>query len=123
MNEQKFTQGDDVVLTFYAQDETGEPVSLTGATFVTKIPGKTAVVEFDNTKHAIVDAATGKYTLTLDAADTESVEAGQDKDILTTVTIDDKKTTYRNMGVLQVFPPAQSTAQVASSNIFIGAAL
>lgn len=123
MDEIQFTQGDKAVLTLYAQDAQGNVIDLTGATFVTRIAGKTAVSEFDDSKHAIVDAAQGKYTLTLDASDTADMEAGAGQDILTTITIASAPYTYRRMGALTIFGAAAPQAAQASTNIFLGAAL
>lgn len=123
MNEIKFTQGDAALIVLFAEDEFGEPLDLTGATIVTKIAGKNSVTEFDNSKHTIVTAAQGKYTLNLSVADTAALESGSGMDVLSTVTQGGRPITYRGMGVLEVFPPAQAQAAAAQTNIFLGSGL
>lgn len=123
MNEIQFTQGDAAIIALYAEDESGEPLDLTGATIVTKIAGKTLVSSFDNSKHTIVDAAKGEYTLNLTVADTAGIEVGEGQDIISTVTQSGNPITFRGMGVLVVFAPAQAQAVAAVSNIFLGAGL
>lgn len=123
MNELHFTQGDAVEIVRYAQDELGGAIDITGATFATSLVGKTTVATLDNSKHAIVGAAEGKYKITLSPADSAAVEAGAGKDILTTITIGGNPTTYRGMGVLEVYGPAAPQATLGATNIFIGAGL
>ena len=123
MNEIKFTQGNAALIVLFAEDEFGEPLDLTGATFVTKIASKNAVTEFDNSKHTIVDADQGKYTLSLTTSDTAALEVGSGLDVLSTVTQGGRPITFRGMGVLEVFPPAQAQAASASTNIFLGSGL
>lgn len=123
LNTIKFTQGNVASITLYAEDEFGAPLNLAGATFMTQITGKTTVASFDNTKHTIVDAEKGQYTLDLTPTDTSGVEAGAAKDVLSTVTQGGNPITYRGIGVLEVFGPAAPQNPVAQTNIFFGAAL
>ncbi len=119
----QFTQGNATSITLYAEDEFGAPIDITNATFVTQFPGSTSVVEFGTDKHEIVDAAKGQYKLNLLSADTALVEAGQDKDILSTMTQSGNPLTFRGIGLVQVFAPASPTAVAGKTNIFFGAAL
>lgn len=123
MNEIHFTQGDAVELIRYAQDETGGAVNIAGATFATSLVGKTSVASLDDSKHTILDAEKGEYKITLTGAESAAVEAGAGKDILTTITVADKATTYRSMGVLEVYGPASPQATQGATNIFLGAGL
>lgn len=120
----QFTQGNYTEITLYAEDEFGSPIVLSeGDSFITDFPGTSEVISFDNTKHTIVDGEKGQYKLTLTAADTATIEAGSNKDILSTVTQAGKPLTMRGIGMVQVFAPASPTALAGKTNIFMGAAL
>ena len=120
----QFTQGDYTEITLFAEDEFGAPIKLLeGDSFVTQFPGSSQVVEFDNSKHTIVDGEKGEYKLTLQTTDSAKVEAGSNKDIYSKVNQGGKLLTMRGIGVVQVFAPAGPTALAGQTNIFMGAAL
>lgn len=102
--ELSFTQGDQVVLTLYAQDQFGNPVNITGATFNTQINGPNGAgpATFGNSQHAIVNAAIGQFTLTLAATDTPNCGIGANKDIITQITIGGAPQYYQGLGILTV---------------------
>lgn len=101
------TKGDTAVLQLTATDGDGNPVDLTGATFSTKIKGPSGSdVTFANAKHAAdpdQNANKGKFTLSLDATDTESLEASDNKEIVTKVTQGSTVTQFRGV-ILNVLP-------------------
>lgn len=103
----EFTQGDDVVLNLVATDGDGNPINITGATFSTQILGQNpnGPVVFGNSQHAITDATTGQFTLTLSQSDSMSCGLGINKTILTKITISGKVTYFRGQGILKVNPP------------------
>lgn len=102
-----FSLGDYVVLTLYAQDNSGTPVNIAGATFSTQILGPNGVgpIVFGNAKHAIVASAFGQFTLTLGTVDTAQCGLGPNKDILTTITIGGNSAIFQGQGILVVEPP------------------
>jgi hypothetical protein len=103
-----FTQGDNVVLQLQATDDNGNPQNITGATFSSEILAQNSptpgAVTFGNSQHAITNATFGMFTLTLAQTDTSNVGYGFNKDIITAVTIGGNQTTYRGMGILNVYP-------------------
>lgn len=102
----QFTQGDNAVLNLTATDGNGNPVDLTGATFTTyiKSPNGSAVSVFNNTKHAIVSAAAGTFTLTLSPTDTAACGEGENKEILTVITQSAKPIYFHGFNMLTVYP-------------------
>lgn len=102
-----FTQGDTVVLQLQATDESGNPQNISGATFSSQMLGPLAVgpVTFGNAKHTIVNAGIGSFTLNLTANDSASIGYGNNKDIVTSITISGAQTTYRGVGLATVWPP------------------
>lgn len=103
-----FTQGDQVTLSLTAQDSSGNPINLTSATFSTQMLGANGAgpVTFGNSKHAIVSATLGQFTITLAPSDTQSVGYGGNKDILTQITQSGSPMYIRGVGILTVNPPA-----------------
>jgi hypothetical protein len=99
-----FSQGDDqIVLNLVAQDGQGNPVDIAGATFETQILGfSRTVVVVPNGQHAIVDATTGKFQVTLTAAETAACSNGQGKDITTKIVIAGQTIYYHGFGILTV---------------------
>lgn len=98
------TQGDAVEFYLQAVDGAGNPVNLTGASFVTQIKGPNGVIDsFDNSHHAITDAVNGLFTLTLSATETQSLGLGANKAIITEVTIGGNPTYYRGENLLTVY--------------------
>lgn len=103
----KITQGDTAVINFTAKSG-GSPITLTGATFETKVKGPDGeVVTFANSKHtANPNQVTnkGKFTLTLDETDTASIGQGDNKDVVTKITIGASVIYYHGNGILEVLP-------------------
>lgn len=100
-----FTQGDTATLTLAAQDGNGNPINITGASFVTEIRGLGGVVvSFDNSQHTIIDAVNGVFQLALSQSDTESCGASGNKDIVTRITQGSTILYYRGQGILTVLP-------------------
>ncbi len=100
-----FTQGDTAILNLTANTGTcpPTPMNITGATFTTYILGAAGVVEeFDNSQHAIVDAAEGTFTLTLSAEDTAECGIGFEKDIITEVVQGGSTVYLHGIGILNV---------------------
>jgi hypothetical protein len=100
------TQGDDASLVFYAYDEDGVAVDLTGATFSTTVRGSSGTVTFVNAKHAAdADQVTnkGKFTLSLSAADTATIKAEPRKEIVVKTVQSGAAKYYRGV-VLKVLP-------------------
>lgn len=105
-NPVNFTQGDNAILQLTAVDAAGNPVNIAGATFSTQMLGvQGQPVTFGNGQHAIINAALGQFTLTLAQVDTENVNIGSNKDIVTAITIGGNVTYYRGSGILTVNPP------------------
>ncbi len=105
-NQLQFSQGDVVTLNLNVTDGLGNPINLTGATFSTQILGPTGVIAvFGNSQHTIVTAADGTFTLALSTSDTQACNNGNNKDVLTTVTIGGSPIIYRGIGILNVYPP------------------
>lgn len=104
----KITQGDTAVLQLKATTDGTTAFDLTGAVFTTKVRGPGAVVSFDNTKHAVVSAPAGTFTLTLSAADTASLSLGSAKEMLTTVVQGGSTRSFR-AAILTVLPPAPTS--------------
>jgi hypothetical protein len=109
----EFTQGDNVTLNLLATDDQNNPINLTGATFTTQIQGPNVVgpVSFPNNEHTLGNQTTnpGTFSLTLQQSDTMSCGLGQNKEILTEVTISGLVTYFRGESILTVYPadPAQ----------------
>jgi hypothetical protein len=103
-----FTQGDNVVLMLQATDDNGNPINITGATFVSQILGPNSPtpgpITFGNSQHAITNAVFGMFTLTLAQADSNNCGIGYNKDIISELTISSAQTTYRGMGILNIYP-------------------
>lgn len=104
-----FSQNDNVVLTLIATDTQGNPVTLTGATFSTQIlgPNNTGAVTFPNAQHtANADQVNfkGYFTLTLGTADTGACAIGENKDIVTAITISGNVASYQGLSILEVLP-------------------
>ncbi len=105
-----FTQGDNnVVLNLTATDGNGNPINITGASFSTQIlgPNNVGPVTFGNSQHALVSGPAGTFTLTLanNGGDTASCGIGENKDILTTVTLSSSVINLLGRGILAVRPP------------------
>ena len=102
-----FTQGDAPTLNLYAQDQNGNPINLSGATFSTQINGANGVgaVTFGNSQHTIVNASTGQFQLTLATTDTQNCGEGQNKSIVTSITIGGSVLNFWGNGILQVLAP------------------
>lgn len=99
------TQGETVILNLTAEVDEDTPFDLTGAVFSTKIRGlENRVVTLADAAHAIVSAAAGTYTLTLTAANTQALEPGVGKEIVTTVTQGAGVKVFR-AEILNVLPP------------------
>lgn len=103
-----FTQGDQVILSLTAVDGDGNPVDLTGASFVSQILGYGGMpVSFPNGQHTADPdqvANRGQYTLALSIDDTTSCNIGYDKDILTLISLGSTPIMYRAR-ILNVLPP------------------
>lgn len=101
----EFTQGDNAVITLYAQDEYGNPVNLAGATFSTQINGANGAgpFTFGNSQHAIVNASIGQFTLTLATTDSAKCGEGVNKNIITEITIGGQIQYYQGFGILTVY--------------------
>lgn len=101
-----FTQGDDVVLNLRARQGDGSYVDLTGATFSTTMRGIDNIdVTFANAKHtADPDQVTnkGRFTLTLNPTDTDSVKIGMNNEIVTKVVIASKTVYFHGRDILTV---------------------
>lgn len=102
-----FTQGDAVVLQMTAKDGNGDPVNLTGASFTSYVRGSNGAsnVSLNNSKHAIVDAVNGQYSITLSTSDSAACGEGANKDLVTVVTIGSTPIYYHGQGILTVLPP------------------
>jgi hypothetical protein len=102
-----FTQGDNVILNLSATDGNGNAINLTGASFSTQILGANGAgpITFSNSQHAITSAATGQFQLTLSQTDSANCGIGQNKDILTAITLSGNVTYFRGIGILNVYPP------------------
>lgn len=104
-----FTQGDDVVMALIALDNSGLPVNLTGATLVSTIGGlnSQAPVVLGNSAHTLGNQSTapGTFTITLTPTNTAACGAGENKEILTGVTIGGKLATYQGVSILNVYSP------------------
>ncbi len=101
-----FSQGDTIVINLTATDGYGNPFNLTGATFQTQIlgPNGQAIATFANSKHSIVSASLGTYTLTLSSTDTASCGLGSNKEIVTQVTQGSNVIYFHGPNLLQVLP-------------------
>lgn len=104
-----FTQGDTVTLSFTATDQLGNPVDLTGATFSTQIngPNTAGPVTFGNSQHtANPDQVnyTGQFTLALTSSNTAACGIGENKEVVTAITISAKLQYYLGQGILTVYP-------------------
>ena len=98
----RITQGEDAVLNLTATTGAGAAFDLSGATFTSYITGaKGSVNSFSNSKHAIVSAAAGTFTLTLTETDTALISVGINKEILTKV-VQGTTTTYLRAQILDV---------------------
>lgn len=101
----QITQGDEAVLHLTAQDGNGDPVNLTGATFETQIKGPNgSIATFPNSQHAILSALDGTFSLTLSPDDTTSCGEGENKEILTKITIGGDPIYFHGFNVLTVYP-------------------
>lgn len=102
-----FTQGDNAVLNLTATDGNGNPINITGASFSTQMlgPNGSAIATFANGKHSITNAALGQFSLTLGVTDTQSCGVGNNKDIVTAITLSGNVTYFRASGILTVWPP------------------
>ena len=102
-----FTQGDNAVLNLTATDGNGNPINITGASFSTQIlgPNGQSIATFNNSKHAVVSGPAGTFTLTLGVSDTQSVGVGNNKDVVTAITLSGSVTYFRASGILTVWPP------------------
>ena len=102
------TQGDTPTLVLTAQTGSGANFDLTGASFQTQIMGLNgAIATFGNSKHTAdpdQTTYTGKYTLTLTAADTQSILAGTDREVVTKVTQGSVVTYFHGRNLLTVLP-------------------
>lgn len=101
----QFTQGDNAILNLTATDGDGNPVDLTGATFTTYIKSSngSAVSAFNNSKHSIVSAPAGTFTLTLTPTDTAACGEGGNKEILTVITQAGKPIYFHGFNMLTVY--------------------
>lgn len=99
-----FTQGDDVVLSLIAVDDSGVPVDISEGVFSTTILGANGAdpVVFEDDDHEAGDE-TGTFTLTMSQAQSALCGIGPGKDILTDIVIDDFITTYRGANLLNVY--------------------
>lgn len=98
------TQGDTVALSLALKNGDGTAFDLTGATFETKAKSGEAQVTFANSKHAIVSASAGTFTLSLNATDTASIGLGAVKDLQVKVTQGSNIKFFHGYGVLTVLP-------------------
>lgn len=105
-----FTQGDEANLLFYVQDQNGNPVNLTGATFSTQIVGANGVgpVTFPNSQHTIVNATLGQVQLALATTDTQACGEGSNKSVVMTITQSGAPLNFWGNGILTVLPPSPS---------------
>ena len=104
----EFTQGNNAILSLIAVDENGNPVDLTGATISTQIlgPNPNGPVTFGNSQHTIdpdQNSNRGYFILALSQANTLACGEGLNKEILSTVTIASIATTFRGVGILNVY--------------------
>ena len=97
------------MLALTATDDLGNPINLTGAAFVTQILGRNpnGPVSFPTGQHAIINAALGQFTLTLAnaGADTTACGVGNNKAILTQITIGSVVTYFPGNNLLSVYDP------------------
>lgn len=101
-----FTQGDTATLNLTAQDGSGNPFNITGATLTSYILGAQGDVQtFSNSQHAIVSGPAGTFTLTLATTDTANCGVGAPKDIVTKVVQTGSTIYFRASGILTVYPP------------------
>lgn len=91
----KITKGNAITLNFTAKKTPTSVLNLTGASFATQMMGPGGkVVSFNNSKHTILVAASGTFSLTLSAADTalldrsteEQIKKLEGREIVTTIT-------------------------------------
>lgn len=104
----EFTQSNNAILHLIAVDQSGNPVDLTGATMSTQILGPNPIgpVIFGNGQHTIdpdQNANRGKFIITLSQANTLACGEGLNKEILSTATIASVATTFRGVGILNVY--------------------
>lgn len=100
-----FTQGDTAIINLTAQDGSGNPFNITGATLVSQILGPLGVIAtFPNSQHTIIDPTEGQYTLTLSTSDTAECLIGNNKTILTQITQGASVIMFRGVAILNVNP-------------------
>lgn len=103
----QFTQSDTALLQLTAQNGNGVPQDLTGADFTSSFLGLDgAVISFGNSQHtANPDQVLhrGQFTLSLSAADTNSIPAGINKELLTLVVQGGQQIYYRGPNLVTVF--------------------
>jgi hypothetical protein len=102
------SQGDSPTLGLVAMAN-GSPFNLTGATFTTFItePNGSGVYSIPNSQHtANADQVnnTGFFIIALQAADTESLGLGPNKEILTEAVISGNTYYFHGLGILTVLP-------------------
>jgi hypothetical protein len=104
----EFSQGDTVTLALLATNDQGIPVNLTGATFSTQIQGYNVngPVTFGDSQHTLGNQTSnpGTFTLALASSDTANCGLGPNKEILTTVVINEASTCFRGESILAVYP-------------------
>lgn len=103
----EFTQGDNVTLTLVAQDDSGNPQTLTG-TIVSQVAGPNGSGDYTipASQHTILDQTTnqGQFTITFLATDTQSCGEGVAKDIISeNVSSSSSVTYFRGYGILTVY--------------------
>jgi hypothetical protein len=106
-----FTQGDSAVLNLTATDGNGNPIDITGATFVTQIKGPSGsfITSFPNSQHSIVNGPLGQYQLSLATTDTPNCGIGSNKEIVTQMTNGLTVLYLHGPGLLTVNPPVPLT--------------
>jgi hypothetical protein len=104
----KITQGDTALLTFTAKNGEGVAVDLTGAVFSTEVVGKdNEIVNIPNASHTVDPdqvTNTGKFVVSLTAAETAAFSAEDGKEIVTEITQGGSVINYRAANILTVYP-------------------
>lgn len=103
------TQGDTPLFAFQAQNGSGQPVNLTSASFQTQIKGVLGnVVTIPNSAHTLnvnqSGIGRGKFTVSLSSGDTQALEAGPYKEIVTRAIQGSSITYMHGQGILTVLP-------------------
>lgn len=103
------TQGDQANLQLTATDGMGNPIDLTGASFVSLLRGSNgATISYANSQHtANPDQVNfkGQYLLALSPSDTNNIPVGVNKELLTQITQGGNPIFYRGPNLVNVRAP------------------